>query len=52
MKLDLYGNPGNAKIITRVDTIINPDGVGAPTAKFTATGDPDTGLVTSSIWTE
>lgn len=48
MKLNLYGNPGNASRISRVDAKINPGS--APIANYTATGDLSTGIITHSIW--
>jgi len=47
LKLNLYGNPGPASRITRVDADINTKD---PHAYYTAIGDLDTGEVISSIW--
>jgi hypothetical protein len=50
LKINLYSNPGAASLITRVDTIINPNATpNPPLATYTATGNPATGVITD-IW--
>jgi len=50
-KINLYGGTGNAKIITRTDTLVhNIDGTEL-LGTHTSTGDPITGTILTDIWT-